>query len=404
MLLLGVCLPIMCSDRPISVDQQPAAPYAAQQTLEQKASLYLIKKLVSDKQFACQVAESALPDVVKDLIPLADLLQCLITLSQDPEYSNQNILQLALSEDFFDSFQEELDDLDTKIKKADSGDQLSEYENQKKFLNEQLDSFRCIATHFNIIVGNSRLVTLLLYMLNESEIHVPSVQRKFFEDARNSIIEWLIIKHYDYVIERLIQEPFLKILLLKYAVDLYTDHNLIDSVLNTYDQDLTYEDLQARVHNALRVILESLTQEELLANKAELTENIVERLVLLTSLDAGTKQLLSILFQKGVSAQITVFYDENNPPIPLAAVLFAVPLDQVVKKMGDIGYLVENGLDLSSVQIVTTTNNQIIALAQQHYQQLKQSQPHVISLLESLHTEYQQKTQRMAQKHEEKKD
>jgi hypothetical protein len=388
-------MPANSADLPEEGKSVQTAPYfTARLSLQQQVLLYVVKKMVVDKQFAREFTELPLPESIKDSAAVSTMLECLISLSHDQEYRNQSLLRLSLSTDFLDSFQEELNELTARLNSAQNAQEGDEYESQLNFVREQLTAFECLSQNFLTSVRSSSLAELLLLALNDQCIQELIENQSFHvRDTINMVFEWVVLNQYDSVLERFLQNPSLKILVLKYVIDLYTQPTLVKIILNTYEPDLSNDEAHNRIHKALITMLSSLTTQELQANNAELAENIIERLVLLTSLDSQAKELLSVIFNKGVPAEISVFFEEDQPPIPLAALLFVAPFTDVALKIEKISYLVENGLDLSSVQAPETSTNQIIALAQQQYHALKRTHPEAIETLEQARREYHKRKQ-----------
>lgn len=391
------CLPGSSADLSEQGKSAPHAPYfTARPNLQQQVLLYVVKHMVTDKKFAREFAELPLPETIKDSAAVSSVLRCLISLSRDQEYSNQSLIRLSLSTDFLDSFHEKLNDLTTRLNYAPTEQEVDEYVSQLNFLRGQLTAFECLSQNFLTSVRNSSLAELLLLALNDPRIQALIENPGFHvRDTINMVFEWAVLNQYDSVLERFLHNPSLKILMLKYVVDLYTQPELVDIILNTYESDLNYDEAHNRFYAAMITILTALSAQELLANNAELAENIIERLVLLTSLDSQAKELLSLIFNKGVPAEISVFFEEDQPPIPLAALLFVAPFTDVPLKIEKISYLVENGLDLSSVQAPVTSTNQIIALAQQQYHALKRTHPEAIETIERAQREYHKRKQAM---------
>lgn len=400
-LLVGCYSFITGADIPASVNQQPRAIFLTIPTLQQKVALYFIKRLINDPSYAELFMELPISEQLKEITLVSSLLSCLIDLSKDQSYSNQNILELSLSASFFESYQDEICELENKLVDETYLEQKQDLLSQKQFLLDQLKTFICVAHNFEKVIKSSSLTYLFVLALNEPTIQDQlSSQHIQAEHFIGTVFDWIVIKNYKYLFEELSTNKAIKQLMIKHLMDLYTQPEFFDHIVNNYEKELGEQDFRNIIYKNLAKLFKKLSYEELTSNNNELSESIIERLVLLTSLDEHTKELLNSIFDVGISAQITVFIAEDKPPISLAAVLFAAYMDNQPeeakrKQLEQIKYLVEHGLDLSVVQQIASSDA-LIALAQEQYAQLKKTNPQFITELESAHHEYQRQKERKA--------
>lgn len=363
-----------------SVDQQPRAIFVTIPTLQQKAALYFIKRLINDSSYADIFMELPISEQLKDITLVSSLLNCLIDLSNDTLYKKRDVLKSSFSKNFFASLKKQIDE--------------SSSEEKKENLKNQMSTFVCVRENGEKILRSFYLTHLFILALND-----PTIQIKLgsgFLHAGyflNTLFDLLLIKNYSYVFDELSTDKELRNLLTKRLITIFTDEEVFENLSKFFINELENRNFYEIVYESLKKLLIILTYEELVENNNELAQYIIEPLILLTSPDdLDAKELLDILFEKKVTPNILVVMEEDMPATPLASLLFFAASnnedqDLAEMQLNQIKYLVEHGLDLSSVQEITETNDPIIKLAHNYYNQLKKTNPQFITELESAHYE-----------------
>lgn len=343
-------------------------------SLKTTVEFFLLKLLIDDPEFKSKFVGASLPEENKKIIHVADFISCASKFSHSPD-QDIDFLSTALSPIT-------IDDLQTILNACFITSVQAEEENQ-------LGLVQCIQKSISHIIQDSYLIELMLNTLNNPDFqHYFKYKRIYSEAALEQFLQYLVIKNRLAMLHGvMLQNISLRDYLLVALTNFYAERtSSFADVLTHYEPDFlnplhTSDVNQKKMQERKLLFFEALKPFYQLIQKDSRSVDAAHRIIYIL-LDSGiydeqTKELLTILFDKGYTPNVLMY--DTSPLIFFFKTkfkdLFSTP-EKTQSTMLFILFLIENGFDISPLEGPETTEESLKE-AQQNFRNIIRAYPKI---------------------------
>lgn len=352
------------------------------------------------------IVEIASLSYFNELLKVALLLNCVVTLSENAEYADYPLIATVFDQNVLEIARRELKEYEEVLSQETNQLAQEDLKVQIRGREEAIRLINCIKQRASEVLGRQSLTNLWITFLQ-----YPFIKNKLGSFQANQLlmnsIEILLAQEKFDIIFYWFQQSY------KIRKDIL---KLFMSLINKTPQNFAtifpkyISGLPPLISNENAVILKNkfidtmmrfvraIPSEDALHNGLD----YLTRAIFLSPYLPIARHFLPILFKKGASPNITIV--QPNQPIltaaeyffgtQLASVFINRPREEVKAYLGFIIFLIENGLDITNLQVDPAqfaAENTILGRAQRNYRVALENNPEFRGLFEGAAKAYQQK-------------